>query len=53
LKHDVIDPLIAEIDRLEARVADLEKQLAALRAAPASTGDSTRHAGGVGESTSV
>ncbi len=38
-KHEAIDPLVAEVDRLEARVADLEKQLAETRAAPASAGD--------------
>jgi uncharacterized protein YoxC len=42
LKHDTIDPLVAEVGRLEARVADLEKQLAALRAAPASTSEQAR-----------
>jgi uncharacterized protein YoxC len=39
LKHDTIDPLIADVDRLEARVAELEKQLAEIRTAPASAGD--------------
>jgi chromosome segregation ATPase len=39
LKHDTIDPLVAEVDRLEARVADLEKQLADTRSAPASAAD--------------
>ncbi len=39
VKHDVIDPLVAEVDRLEARVAELEKQLADIRTAPASAGD--------------
>jgi len=39
VKHDAIDPLVADVDRLEARVAELEKQLADIRATPASTGD--------------
>jgi chromosome segregation ATPase len=39
LKHDTIDPLVAEVDRLEARVVDLEKQLADTRSAPASAAD--------------
>ena len=39
LKHDAIDPLVAEVDRLDARVAELEKQLADTRSAPAATAD--------------
>jgi cell division protein FtsB len=35
LQHDAIGPRVAEVDRLEARVAELEKQLADLRAGPA------------------
>jgi hypothetical protein len=37
LQHEAIGPRVAEVDRLEARVADLEKQLAELRAAPAAS----------------
>ena len=39
LKHETVDPLVAEVDRLQARVAELEKQLAETRAAPASAAD--------------
>jgi hypothetical protein len=35
LKHAALEPLVAEVDRLETKVAELEKQLAELRAAPA------------------
>ncbi len=38
LKHDAIGPLVAEVDRLEAKVAELEKQLAEIRAAPTGPG---------------
>ena len=38
LKHEAIGPIVAEVDRLAARVADLEKQLAEARTAPAGTG---------------
>jgi uncharacterized protein YoxC len=39
IKHETVDPLVAEVDRLVARVAELEKQLAETRAAPASAAD--------------
>ena len=39
VKHETIDLLVAEVDRLEARVTELEKQLAEIRAAPAGAGD--------------
>lgn len=39
LKHEAVDPLVAEVDRLEAKVAELEKHMAELRAAPSSAGD--------------
>jgi hypothetical protein len=36
LKHDALGPLVAEVDRLDAKVVELEKQVAEMRAAPAS-----------------
>jgi peptidoglycan hydrolase CwlO-like protein len=38
LEHAVIGPLVAEIDSLEAKVAELEKQLTETRAAPVAGG---------------
>jgi hypothetical protein len=35
LKHDALKPLVEEVDRLEARVVELEKQQADIRTAPA------------------
>ncbi len=39
IKNETVVPLVAEVDRLETRVAELEKQLADTRAAPAGAGD--------------
>ncbi len=39
LKHDTIDPLLADLYRLEARVSEHEKPIAEIRAAPAGAGD--------------
>jgi len=42
LQHDVIGPLVTEVDHIESGVAELEQQLANIRNAPTASGWSVR-----------